>query len=591
MSGAVQLRVPPLIPFSADLQENGIKRGSLDVQENQSQTSTTLQTTRERRPEISGTRYQDSVPMEMISLVLLMASAPPSNIAPVCRSFKLAQTKAYPRFLSTFAADSRLNFCTRGLFHGSILKMEDEDHRKKFQKIHKVVVQGAKETGVIPFLRGKKSTPSTFDQLGSLADRTAKVKNRDLFIFFEFVQNHLSQHTHIKTLTLSNCKDPSDAMRADSIRQWMSQNKDLLLQIQEINLNEKNLHTMPPEIALCTNAKHLSLANNQITLATRKVLQNLKRLKILDLERNRVRKIVDLGILPELEEIHLACNKLEMIRGIDKLKKLKHFCFGYNRLKQLPPIGTLPELKEFGYTGNPFSYAENFLCAFLLSTTTLPFVQRQEYYQILQKFFSSLPVGDAAPSIQDQLAEEISSFKDPLFRSYLRETFLYTAVYGLFKGAGILKKEKRFSIQQLPRVLVNRVQGFYNTLKKSGGSSDTGSFPFSLGEPCISSPACKTAIQIVLLELVFVHLGKEYKRYDYWVHFFNSFPLLDLSLRKAIHKNINTIINREDDNPIEVDMDSFMNLQSKLITNDYRVEAIERTIMEISGEKTIPRLI
>jgi hypothetical protein len=592
MSGAVQLWLPPLVPFFADRQENGIKEDSLKTQENQSQTSVTLQPTCEKSTEVSGTRRQGSVPIVLICHVLLMAAEPPSNIAPVCRSFKDAQMMAYSKFLSTFAADPRLNFCTKGLFHGSILKMDSEGHCKKFQKIHKVVVRGAKETGVIPFSRRKNPKSSTFDSLGNLAERTTQVKNQDLLTFFNFVQNYLFQHGRVKKLTLTNCKGPSNnAENAASVRQWMNQNSPLLLQIEGIDLDESKLCTVPPEVALCKNATRLSLAKNQITLVTRKVLQNLKGLKILDLENNRVREIADLGVLPELEELHLARNKLGTIQGIDKLTKLTHFCFGENRLKQLPPIGALPKLDKFGFARNPFPYVENFLGAFLLSINKLHPVKRQEYFQVLQKFLLSLSSGDNVPPIQDQIAKEIPSFTDPLFRSYLRETLLFMALYDLFKVSKILKKERGFSIQQLPRALVIRVQTFYHILKKRGDSSDTDSFPFRLDEPCVSSPACKTAIQIVLLELVFVHLGKKYKRRDFWDDILKSFPLLDPFLHKAIHKNITTIINRGENSPVQVDMNSFRNLQSKLVTNSNRIEAIEQTIMEISGEKTIPSLI
>ena len=253
------------------------------------------------------------------------------------------------------------------------------------------------------------------------------------------------------------------------------------------------------------------------------------------------------------------------------------------------PLGieTLPKLEEINFANNPFSYEEFFLCTFLSSiikTKIIP-AKRQEYYQTLQKFLSSLPTDNPTCSIRDQIPEAISSFEDPIFRHHLHKAFLWTTlceVYGVLES---IKEEENPIQQQLPTAVMTRVLFIYNKLE-SGSASELSPSDFD-------ESTLETALQVVALELAFVHLGKKYNNHDCWEAVFASFHLLDPLLKETLLRHLNNIVDTlvsdgEENSPIQIDIDSFTNLQSKVITDDYRIEAIKRTIKEISGEETIP---
>ncbi|EPY31106.1 dynein light chain 1, axonemal [Angomonas deanei] len=75
---------------------------------------------------------------------------------------------------------------------------------------------------------------------------------------------------------------------------------------------------MDKEIALLKECEHLGLSTNAIE----KIgpgLKELKKLKILSLARNNIRKLEQLD-LPLLEQLWISYNKIDKLTGLDKLK-------------------------------------------------------------------------------------------------------------------------------------------------------------------------------------------------------------------------------------------------------------------------------
>ena len=305
MSSNISPKLTSLGPFSFDPQEKGNKENSFEVQKSHSRTSLSLQTAYKKSP-----RPLDSLPTTLISHILLMAAEPPSNIAPVSRHFNIGQNKTYSKLLSIFAADPRLRFCTQGLSHKSILKMSDDEHRNRFKKIHEVVVRGAKETGIISFSRRKKPAALMLDELSESAGKIQRIRDEDLITFHRFLTTYLIQNKIAKKIQLPNCLGIEN--EAAWIRKWMHNAKHtrLLLQVEEVDLENKGLRTVPPEVGLCEKVERLYLANNQITVVRIDIL-NPKRLKILDLDNNRVRWINKIGRLTNLLDLSLSYNKLK----------------------------------------------------------------------------------------------------------------------------------------------------------------------------------------------------------------------------------------------------------------------------------------
>ena len=496
------------------------------------------------------------LPTVCISDILIMAAERPSNIALVCKHFTIAQTNAYPLFLRTFAQDPRLNFCIEEL-------STKEQPVEKVKKIYSIVSQGVKGT------RPTEPAPSGLE-LGKLAE---KIHDRDLIVFFNFVQDYLFKKGLVKTITLFNCEDSYDeATKAGSIRQWMNENQSLMEQITEINLENSNLHTVPPEVAFCKNVELFSVRGNQITKTTE--VLNLKKLIAVNLMNNKIHKIGAFESLQNLQKLHLDTNKLEKIEGLDNLNKLTHLCFSNNNMKEIPSsIESLPNLKEIHFHENPLSYREMFLGKFLESTYLLngfTTIKRQEYYQALKKLLASLSTDKGASNIPDQIIKQIRSIEDPLFSILMRETFL-TMTISQAKNTDFLPK-------WLPNCVIDRYFFFY---VKSQIVTDSSLNPCSL--------SYQMARQMISLELIFVHLDK-YERREQWKSILDSFSLTAKPLKKAILRHTNFIINenRKENSPIRIGIDTFTNPNSQIVTNEKRSKAIKLAILEITNEETIP---
>ncbi|KAG8347299.1 putative Leucine rich repeat Leucine Rich repeats (2 copies) [Trypanosoma vivax] len=112
---------------------------------------------------------------------------------------------------------------------------------------------------------------------------------------------------------------------------------------------------MDKDVATLTNCEHLALSTNAIE----KIgpgLKELKKLKILSLGRNAIRKIEQLDI-PQLEQLWLSYNKIDKLTGLDKLKNLKVLYMSNNLISSWTEIDRLanqcPELVEVLFINNP----------------------------------------------------------------------------------------------------------------------------------------------------------------------------------------------------------------------------------------------
>ncbi|CBH17522.1 dynein light chain, putative [Trypanosoma equiperdum] len=112
---------------------------------------------------------------------------------------------------------------------------------------------------------------------------------------------------------------------------------------------------MDKDITTLVNCEHLALSTNAIE----KIgpgLKELKKLKVLSLGRNAIRKIEQLDI-PHLEQLWLSYNKIDKLTGLDKLKSLKVLYMSNNLISSWTEIDRLanqcPELIEVLFKNNP----------------------------------------------------------------------------------------------------------------------------------------------------------------------------------------------------------------------------------------------
>ena len=298
--------------------------------------------------------FAPPMPTILISHILVMADALPWIITRISHLFNTVQRQTYAQLLPLFVANPRFDFCTQGLSKKSIREMRSDQHFNKIKEIHHLVIEGAKETGIIPFSGRKRRSPlGFFNELNKLAKKIQEIRDEDLFIFHEFLIDHLIQNNIIEKIDLPNCLDPKN--QATLIRKWMNNNRDSLSQVQEIDLSETGLRTVPPETALCKNIETFYLQKNRLTII--KASHAFKKLKTLILKRNKIRRIDDLGKLTNLSVFHACHNQLKKINGLSKLKKLTELCFESNKIKKMPlGIETLPKLKKVYFQKNPLSY-------------------------------------------------------------------------------------------------------------------------------------------------------------------------------------------------------------------------------------------
>lgn len=112
---------------------------------------------------------------------------------------------------------------------------------------------------------------------------------------------------------------------------------------------------MDKDITQLRECVHLGLSTNAIE----KIgpgLKELKKLKVLSLGRNSIRKIEQLDI-PQLEQLWLSYNKIDKLTGLDKLKSLRVLYMSNNLISSWTEIDRLanqcPDLVDVLFINNP----------------------------------------------------------------------------------------------------------------------------------------------------------------------------------------------------------------------------------------------
>lgn len=117
---------------------------------------------------------------------------------------------------------------------------------------------------------------------------------------------------------------------------------------------------MDKDITQLKECTHLALSTNAIEkIGTG--LKELKKLKILSLGRNNIRKLEQLDI-PGLEQLWISYNKIDKLTGLDKLKNLRVLYISNNMINSWSEIDRLanqcPELTDVLFVNNPLQVGE-----------------------------------------------------------------------------------------------------------------------------------------------------------------------------------------------------------------------------------------
>lgn len=144
--------------------------------------------------------------------------------------------------------------------------------------------------------------------------------------------------------------------KAKAYRDWLS-NPSSTENIEKIDLTNKNLGTIPPEISLFHNLLILNLGNNGLT-ALPPEIWTLKNLTDLDLSYNSLTSLPsEMNGMKQLIALHLDGNLLSSLpRELGSLKRLQYLYLKENQLTTLPSsIGFLKKLKFLHMQDNPFT--------------------------------------------------------------------------------------------------------------------------------------------------------------------------------------------------------------------------------------------
>ena len=139
-------------------------------------------------------------------------------------------------------------------------------------------------------------------------------------------------------------------------RAWFyaTESEEARQSITTLDLYQKNLELLPPEIGELSALKKLYLDDNKLETLPSEI-GNLSALKGLYLENNKLESLPrEIGNLSALKELYLNDNRLETLPPeIGKLSALQEFLIKDNKIESLPPeIGNLSALQELDLENN-----------------------------------------------------------------------------------------------------------------------------------------------------------------------------------------------------------------------------------------------
>ncbi|MBN1802155.1 MAG: leucine-rich repeat protein [Candidatus Lokiarchaeota archaeon] len=129
-----------------------------------------------------------------------------------------------------------------------------------------------------------------------------------------------------------------------------------LIKLKRLNLSNNNI-TEIEGIQHLSDLLHLDLSNNKIKKITN--LENCKKLEHLDLSGNDIEKIEGLENLKDLKELKLEENKIKAIENINHLSKLTWLDLRGNELTRIENLDELTNLETLNLSENPISKLEN----------------------------------------------------------------------------------------------------------------------------------------------------------------------------------------------------------------------------------------
>ncbi|TPX43622.1 hypothetical protein SeMB42_g03929 [Synchytrium endobioticum] len=125
-----------------------------------------------------------------------------------------------------------------------------------------------------------------------------------------------------------------------------------------LNLSQRDLIELPPDIAMLTSLERLGLSSNRLTSLPIE-FKSLRRLRYLNLKSNQLREVPPiLGEMNHLEILDISRNKIRRLpNSFGRLMNLKVLSVARNRLVELPGyIGNMRELKVLKLECNPIEW-------------------------------------------------------------------------------------------------------------------------------------------------------------------------------------------------------------------------------------------
>jgi len=145
-------------------------------------------------------------------------------------------------------------------------------------------------------------------------------------------------------------------VKLSKLKKWMEYSKSIyqLFQQTKLDLSNKGIKTLPPEIGSLSNLQGLSLYNNRIETLPPEI-GLLSNLSTLSLSKNQIKTLPpEIGLLRNLSGLSLNKNKIKTIPPeIGSLSKLQYLYLNNNQIETLPPeIGLLTNLQTLYLNNN-----------------------------------------------------------------------------------------------------------------------------------------------------------------------------------------------------------------------------------------------
>ena len=215
--------------------------------------------------------------------------------------------------------------------------------------------------------------------------------------------------------------------------QYLSKLEDLQLQHNEIKTVGRNLSNLKnlkylrldsnrirnipmPDICSLNNLTYIDLSGNNLeNIDSLNILSSLEQLIC---THNNIRKIANLKSLKKLEDIDVGFNDLTDISGLKGLSNLKNVNIENNKMKSIQNVGILKSLQDLKIAGNFFTNLKhiceqfNFLEILDVSNNNISHVEQLMYLKNLPELkeltlYNNPVVNDENKTILKEIADEV----------------------------------------------------------------------------------------------------------------------------------------------------------------------------------------